>query len=193
VTVLKRKRKRFSKRPPDGPFGANAAWIHGGCGTPEYNAYAAAKTLCANPKNPRWAQYGGRGIEFRFPCLPRFSSIWAGAPREGSCAASTAKVTSRSATYVGRGAKAQKFIDPVAKLEQPPVAIPNITRRAYAERATKPHRKSVHVGWHTTPLTMFQRPAKLQRASIRVAILTARTTHLGSVLPAIESRRRAVQ
>jgi hypothetical protein len=69
---MKNKRRRFSKRPPDGPFGANAAWIHGGCGTPEYAAYAAAKTLCANPKNPRWAQYGGRGIEFRFPSFVSF-------------------------------------------------------------------------------------------------------------------------
>jgi hypothetical protein len=72
VTRLKSKRKRFSKRPPDGPFGANAAWIHGGCGTPEYRAYTAAKTLCANPKNPRWTQYGGRGIEFRFSSFASF-------------------------------------------------------------------------------------------------------------------------
>ena len=72
MTPQKRKRKRFSKRPPDGPFGANAAWIHGGCGTPEYGAYVTAKTLCANPKNPQWAQYGGRGIEFRFPSFVSF-------------------------------------------------------------------------------------------------------------------------
>ncbi len=72
MTVLKRKRKRFTKRPPDGPFGPNAAWIHGGCGTPEYGAYSTAKTLCANPKNPRWAQFGGRGIEFRFPSFVSF-------------------------------------------------------------------------------------------------------------------------
>lgn len=72
MTVLKSKRKRFTKRPPDGPFGPNAAWIHGGCGTPEYGAYSTAKTLCANPKNPRWPQYGGRGIEFRFPSFVSF-------------------------------------------------------------------------------------------------------------------------
>ena len=72
VTRLKSKRKRFSKRPPDGPFGANAAWIHGGCGTPEYGAYSTAKTLCAKHKNPRWGQYGGRGIEFRFPSFASF-------------------------------------------------------------------------------------------------------------------------
>jgi hypothetical protein len=71
-TKVKSKRKRFSKRPPDGPFGANAAWIHGGCGTPEYSAYTAAKTLCTNPKNPRWGQYGERGIEFRFSSFPSF-------------------------------------------------------------------------------------------------------------------------
>jgi hypothetical protein len=72
LTPLKSKRKRFSKRPPDGPFGANAAWVHGGCGTPEYGAYTIAKTLCVNPKNPRWAQYGGRGIKFRFRSFVSF-------------------------------------------------------------------------------------------------------------------------
>jgi hypothetical protein len=71
-TKVKSKRKRFSKRPPDGPFGANAAWIHGGCGTPEYRAYTAAKTLCTNPKNPRWSQYGARGIGFRFSSFVSF-------------------------------------------------------------------------------------------------------------------------
>jgi hypothetical protein len=72
VTFLKSKRKRLSKRPPDGPFGPNAAWIHGGCGTPEYSSYTTAKTLCTNPTNPRWAQYGGRGVEFRFPSFTLF-------------------------------------------------------------------------------------------------------------------------
>jgi len=72
MTLLKSKRKRFTKRPPDGLFGPNCGWIHGGCGTPEYGAYTTAKTLCANPKNPRWAQYGGRGIEFRFPSFVSF-------------------------------------------------------------------------------------------------------------------------
>lgn len=71
VTLQKSKR-RFSKRPPDGPFGANAAWIHGGCGTPEYGAYSTAKTVCTNPRNRRWAQYGGHGIEFRFPSFVSF-------------------------------------------------------------------------------------------------------------------------
>lgn len=71
-TKTNSKRQRFRKRPPDGPFGPNAAWIHGGCGTPEYIAYTAAKTLCRNPKNPRWAQYGGRGIEFRFTSFASF-------------------------------------------------------------------------------------------------------------------------
>jgi hypothetical protein len=72
MTVRGSKRKRFTKRPPDGPFGPNAGWIHGGCGTREYGAYSTAKTLCANPKNPRWAQYGGRGIEFRFRSFVSF-------------------------------------------------------------------------------------------------------------------------
>jgi hypothetical protein len=103
MTALKSKRKRFSKRPPDGPFGANAAWIHGGCGTPEYGAYTTAKTLCANPKNPRWAQYGGCGIEFRFRSFVSFME------HLGRCPAGKVlrridetKGTSKSATYTGR-------------------------------------------------------------------------------------------
>ena len=72
MTRPRSKRKRFSERPPDGPFGASAAWIHGGCGTPEYSAYTAAKSLCRNPKNPRWHQFGGRGIEFRFTSFASF-------------------------------------------------------------------------------------------------------------------------
>jgi hypothetical protein len=66
------KRKQLSERPPDGIFGTNARWIHGGRGTPEYSAYTTAKTLCANPKNPRWLLYGGRGIEFRLPSFAEF-------------------------------------------------------------------------------------------------------------------------
>ena len=66
------KRKRFSKRPPDGPFGPNCGWIHGGCGTTEYIAYVGAKTRCQNPKNPQWPHYGGRGIEFRLPSFAAF-------------------------------------------------------------------------------------------------------------------------
>ena len=66
------KRKQFSKRPPDGPFGPNAGWIHGGSGTPEYKAYQAAKTMCTNIKHPRWLRYGGRGIEFRFSSFVSF-------------------------------------------------------------------------------------------------------------------------
>ena len=68
------RRKPFGKRrpkPPDGPSGANGSWIHGGCGTSEYAAYANAKQ-CRNPRNPQWRYYGGRGIEFRFPSFAVF-------------------------------------------------------------------------------------------------------------------------
>lgn len=34
----------------------------GGCRTPEYNAWLAMNQRCTNPKNPRWKDYGGRGI-----------------------------------------------------------------------------------------------------------------------------------
>jgi hypothetical protein len=68
-----KKRKEFSKRPPDGIFGPNATWIHGGSGTPDYIAYQAAKTICTNVNHPSWPRYGGRGIEFRFASFSPFS------------------------------------------------------------------------------------------------------------------------
>lgn len=33
-----------------------------GARTPEYRAWQQAKERCLNPKQPRWADYGGRGI-----------------------------------------------------------------------------------------------------------------------------------
>ena len=32
----------------------------------EYVAFSNAKQRCMNPKNPKWADYGARGIQFRF-------------------------------------------------------------------------------------------------------------------------------
>ncbi len=40
--------------------------------TPEYKAYCRAKMRCVNPKAPRYADYGGRGIEFRFKSYTEF-------------------------------------------------------------------------------------------------------------------------
>lgn len=34
--------------------------------TPEYQAYMRTKSCCTNPRNPKFANYGGRGIECRF-------------------------------------------------------------------------------------------------------------------------------
>ncbi len=34
--------------------------------TVEYRAYLSAKNRCTNPKNAKYVDYGGRGIEFRF-------------------------------------------------------------------------------------------------------------------------------
>ena len=45
---------------------------HGLATTPGYNAWAAAKSRCTNPKNKNYANYGGRGIEFRFPDFETF-------------------------------------------------------------------------------------------------------------------------
>lgn len=35
---------------------------HGMYNTPEYNAWRAARQRCTNPGNPRYVDYGGRGI-----------------------------------------------------------------------------------------------------------------------------------
>ena len=40
--------------------------------TPEYNAYAHAKDRCNNPNDKRYADYGGRGIDFRFNSFEEF-------------------------------------------------------------------------------------------------------------------------
>jgi hypothetical protein len=45
---------------------------HGMCGTPEYAAWANAIQRCQNPKNTRYADWGGRGIEFRFKSFQEF-------------------------------------------------------------------------------------------------------------------------
>ena len=34
--------------------------------TPEYNSFRAAKARCRDPRNNRYADYGAKGIEFRF-------------------------------------------------------------------------------------------------------------------------------
>jgi hypothetical protein len=39
---------------------------------PEYRCYEAAKQRCMNSKNSRFAEYGGRGIEFRFQSFEEF-------------------------------------------------------------------------------------------------------------------------
>lgn len=45
---------------------------HGMKHTPEYNVYNHAKDRCRNPNDKRWADYGGRGIEFRFNSFEEF-------------------------------------------------------------------------------------------------------------------------
>jgi len=46
--------------------------VHGMCNTPEYNAYRSAKARCQNENNEFYADYGGRGIEFRFLSFSEF-------------------------------------------------------------------------------------------------------------------------
>jgi hypothetical protein len=51
-----------------------AGLTHGMSKTREYRAYQAAKARCTNPNHQAYADYGGRGIEFR---LPDFVSFFA--------------------------------------------------------------------------------------------------------------------
>lgn len=37
--------------------------------SPEYSAFIMARKRCRNPKDPGYADYGGRGIEFRFSTI----------------------------------------------------------------------------------------------------------------------------
>lgn len=45
---------------------------HGACHTREYQAYSKAKSRCVNPDHPRFADYGGRGIQFNFHSFEEF-------------------------------------------------------------------------------------------------------------------------
>jgi hypothetical protein len=40
--------------------------------SPEYDAYHNALRHCTNPKDKKWKNYGGRGIEFRFINFEQF-------------------------------------------------------------------------------------------------------------------------
>jgi len=45
---------------------------HGMSFTPEWTSFHAAKKRCTNPKTKQFADYGGRGIEFRFQSFEEF-------------------------------------------------------------------------------------------------------------------------
>jgi hypothetical protein len=47
---------------------------HGMSGTPEWSAYKDAKHRCTYETNPRWKDYGGRGIKFLFTNFEQFLS-----------------------------------------------------------------------------------------------------------------------
>jgi|SRR5271166_2823438 len=46
------------------PGALNGRYEHGMCGTPEYRAFNNAKQRCNNCSNPRYSDWGGRGIKF---------------------------------------------------------------------------------------------------------------------------------
>jgi hypothetical protein len=54
---------------------ANGSFRHGKANTPEYSAFKAARCRCTNPKDAAFADYGGRGIEFRFASLHDFLAV----------------------------------------------------------------------------------------------------------------------
>jgi hypothetical protein len=45
---------------------------HRRCGTPEYRSFLHARQRCNNPKDTKYPDYGGRGIEFRFTSFDQF-------------------------------------------------------------------------------------------------------------------------
>lgn len=45
---------------------------HGMPGTPEWSAYKDARHRCTHKNNPRWKDYGGRGIKFLFHSFEDF-------------------------------------------------------------------------------------------------------------------------
>ena len=49
--------------------------------SPEYARYHQAKQRCQNPKCKRYAEYGGRGIEFRFTSFQEFLAELGKCPR----------------------------------------------------------------------------------------------------------------
>ena len=51
---------------------SQAAIKHGGYRTPEYTSFHAAKKRCLNSNAKQYADYGGRGIEFRFKSFEEF-------------------------------------------------------------------------------------------------------------------------
>ena len=47
---------------------------HGMTGTPEWSAYKDARHRCVYATNPRWKDYGGRGVQFLFTSFQQFFS-----------------------------------------------------------------------------------------------------------------------
>jgi len=63
-----------ARGPQSGEENGNFRHGHyvGGTGSPEYKAYQAARQRCTNPNYPRFDDWGGRGIEFRFTSFEEF-------------------------------------------------------------------------------------------------------------------------
>jgi hypothetical protein len=54
---------------------AKAITKHGRARSSEYQTYWAARQRCLNPKDARYSDYGGRGIEFRFHSFEQFFAV----------------------------------------------------------------------------------------------------------------------
>lgn len=52
--------------------GSGVQTSHGMSNTVEYHSYNSAKGRCTNPKNHKFLDYGGRGIEFKFQSFEEF-------------------------------------------------------------------------------------------------------------------------
>lgn len=77
-------KKKSSRQVLSHSGSENGRFSHGhyvGGESAEHHAFANAKQRCENPRNNRFADYGGRGIKFKFSSFDRFLSELGPRPR----------------------------------------------------------------------------------------------------------------
>ncbi len=66
------KKNKGQQRPSRAGQGTRHGGARRGKWAPEYKAYCAAKNRCENSKHARYADWGGRGIQFKFASYEDF-------------------------------------------------------------------------------------------------------------------------